>query len=61
MSRIVQTRQFRPWIQPKLLFELSSYGAEQRKNLKILHGFTDSVRYLPLLSCVQPLRIYNFL
>ncbi len=43
MSHIVQTRQARPWLQPELLFQLSSYGADQRKCLKILHDFTDNV------------------
>jgi hypothetical protein len=33
----------RPLIQPELFFQLSSFGAEQRKSLKILHGFTDKV------------------
>ena len=26
-----------------ILFNLSYHGAQQRRNLKILHGFTDSV------------------
>nr|QSD59141.1 CYP4C122 [Diaphanosoma celebensis]QST15031.1 CYP4C33-like protein 2 [Diaphanosoma celebensis] len=42
-SHVVQMRQARPWLQPELLFQLSKYGAEQRKCLKILHDFTDKV------------------
>ena len=36
----------RPLLQPEILFQLSSYGAEQRKSLKILHSFTDKVGVL---------------
>lgn len=32
-----------PMLQSNLLFHVSSYGAEQRQSLKILHGFTDCV------------------
>ena len=43
MSRIVQTRQLRPWLQFEWIFQLTSLGAEERKSLKILHDFTDKV------------------
>nr|QST15030.1 CYP4C33-like protein 1 [Diaphanosoma celebensis] len=43
MGDIVQLRQVRPWLQPDLLFQLTSYGAEQKRCLKILHDFTDKV------------------
>jgi hypothetical protein len=41
-----------------ILFKLSSHGAQQRRNLKILHGFTDGVNidreftnyYKPLIA-----------
>ena len=42
MSRIIQERIFSPLLALGPLFELSAYGAEQRKCLKILHNFTDS-------------------
>jgi cytochrome P450 family 4 len=43
MSDIVQLRQVRPWLQPELLFRLTSHGSEQKRCLKILHDFTDNV------------------
>lgn len=43
MCRIFNVRASQPMMQSNLLFHLSSYGAEQRKNLKILHAFTDKV------------------
>ena len=43
MSNIVQTRQSRPWLQPDFLFKRTQYGEQQRKNLEILHSFTDEV------------------
>ena len=43
MTRIVQTRQTRPWLQPDWLFRLFPMEAEQRRCISILHGFTDHV------------------
>ncbi|XP_046655354.1 cytochrome P450 4C1-like [Daphnia pulicaria] len=43
MTRIVQTRQTRPWLQPDWLFRLFPMASEQSRCLSILHGFTDQV------------------
>nr|CAD7574995.1 unnamed protein product [Timema californicum] len=43
MADIVVKRSFRPWLQPNLLFWLSSTGRSQRKYLYILQGMTDKV------------------
>lgn len=43
MSHIIQTRQARPWLQPDILFKLSSLAQKERENLNILHGFTMNV------------------
>nr|QST15034.1 CYP4C34-like protein 2 [Diaphanosoma celebensis] len=43
ISRIVQTRQLRPWLQPDALFNFTSMAGVQSECLKILHGFTDQV------------------
>lgn len=47
-------------MQSNLLFHLSSYGAEQRKNLKILHGFTDKVS-LSLIRALYDIGSYLLL
>nr|CAH0113094.1 unnamed protein product [Daphnia galeata] len=43
MCRILNVRTIQPLMRSDILFNFSSYGAQQRRNLKILHGFTDSV------------------
>nr|CAD7461036.1 unnamed protein product [Timema tahoe] len=43
MADIVVKRSFRPWLQPNLLFWLSSTGRSQRKYLNILQEMTDKV------------------
>lgn len=43
MSRIVQTRTVKLWLFVDWIFNLSSYGREQRRCLRILHSFTDRV------------------
>lgn len=43
MSRIVQARQTRPWLQPDWFFNMLPYGSEQKRCLSVLHGFTDKV------------------
>lgn len=43
ISRVVQTRQIRPWLQPEFLFKLSPMARTQADCLRILHGFTDMV------------------
>lgn len=43
MCEILQARTIKPWLQLDFIFQFSPEAAEQRKNLKILHGFTDKV------------------
>ncbi|KAI9560160.1 hypothetical protein GHT06_014171 [Daphnia sinensis] len=43
MSRIIHRRQMQPLFQIEWLFRLLPIGAEQRRCLSILHGFTDQV------------------
>ncbi|XP_046655350.1 cytochrome P450 4C1-like [Daphnia pulicaria] len=43
MCRILNVRTSQPLMRSDILFKLSSHGAQQRRNLKILHGFTDGV------------------
>ncbi|ODM91286.1 Cytochrome P450 4c3 [Orchesella cincta] len=43
ISELVQYRQLRPWLHNDFMWRLSSAGKENRKCLKILHGFTDMV------------------
>jgi len=43
ISRIIQTRQARPWLQLELLFNLTQLSRDQKKCLQILHGFTNRV------------------
>ncbi|XP_046463634.1 cytochrome P450 4C1-like [Daphnia pulex] len=43
VTRIIQARQTRPWLQIEWLFRLLPVGLEQKRCLSILHGFTDQV------------------
>nr|QST15032.1 CYP4C33-like protein 3 [Diaphanosoma celebensis] len=43
MSRLVQKRTVTLWLFADWMFNLSPYGREQRRCLKILHAFTDEV------------------
>ncbi|XP_046655326.1 cytochrome P450 4C1-like isoform X2 [Daphnia pulicaria] len=43
VTRIIQARQTRPWLQIEWLFRLLPIGSEQKRCLSILHGFTDKV------------------
>jgi cytochrome P450 family 4 len=45
ISRIVQTRQARPWLQPELFFKLTPFSKIQRQCLETLHGFTDKAPF----------------
>ncbi|KAK8738037.1 hypothetical protein OTU49_004365, partial [Cherax quadricarinatus] len=45
IGAIIQLRQVRPWLQPKILFRLSGYAKEHDACLKILHKFSyDTIR-----------------
>ncbi|XP_008923000.1 cytochrome P450 4V2 [Manacus vitellinus] len=43
MSDLIQQRQKSPWLWPDLLYMLFKEGREHKRNLKILHNFTDRV------------------
>ncbi|XP_071652110.1 cytochrome P450 4C1-like [Temnothorax longispinosus] len=43
MGNIILYRTLRPWLNPNMIFALTSMGRKQAKNLKILHGFTEKV------------------
>ncbi|XP_009675001.2 cytochrome P450 4V2 [Struthio camelus] len=43
MSDLIQRRQKSPWLWPDRVFVLFKEGREHERNLKILHGFTDTV------------------
>ncbi|NWS94435.1 CP4V2 protein, partial [Mionectes macconnelli] len=43
MSDLIQQRQKSPWLWPDFLYMLFKEGREHRKNLNILHNFTDRV------------------
>ena len=44
MGEVVFFRFMKPWLKNDFMFRLSSLYKVQQKNLKLLHGFTDSVR-----------------
>ena len=52
INRAVHKRQSRPWLHPSFLFNLSKYGVEHNKCLKVLHGFTNK-------AIVQRKKIFN--
>ncbi|XP_010220976.1 PREDICTED: cytochrome P450 4V2 [Tinamus guttatus] len=43
MSDLIQQRQTSPWLWPDWLYMLFKEGREHKRNLKILHNFTDTV------------------
>ncbi|NXF75492.1 CP4V2 protein, partial [Sclerurus mexicanus] len=43
MSDLIQQRQMSPWLWPDFLYILCKEGREHKRNLKILHNFTDTV------------------
>ncbi|NXK29866.1 CP4V2 protein, partial [Piprites chloris] len=43
MSDLIQQRQKSPWLWPDFLYVLFKEGREHKRNLKILHSFTDRV------------------
>ncbi|XP_028416571.1 cytochrome P450 4V2-like isoform X1 [Dendronephthya gigantea] len=43
MSELVQERQKSPWLWPDLIYNMTSSGKKHRKNLNILHDFTNKV------------------
>lgn len=43
---IINMRIFKAWLQPDLLFNLTSYGKIQKENIDITHQFTDEVRLI---------------
>ncbi|XP_037782766.1 uncharacterized protein LOC119579100 [Penaeus monodon] len=44
MGTLIQFRQFRPWLHSDFAFRLSSYGREQEKCLRVIHGLaTDTI------------------
>ncbi|XP_027759248.1 cytochrome P450 4V2 [Empidonax traillii] len=43
MSDLIQQRQISPWLWPDFLYTLFKEGREHKKNLNILHNFTDKV------------------
>ncbi|NXM70481.1 CP4V2 protein, partial [Serilophus lunatus] len=43
MSDLIQQRQKSPWLWPDFLYILFKEGREHKRNLKILHNFTDMV------------------
>lgn len=38
-------RLMRPWLYNDLLYAFSPQGSKQKRILKVLHGFTEKVRY----------------
>ena len=48
MSRLVQKRTVTLWLFVDWVFNLSTYGREQRRCLNILHSFTDQVSFYHL-------------
>ena len=44
ITEIILNRQRSPWFWPDVLFNTLGQGQEHDKLLKILHGFTESVR-----------------
>ncbi|NXP58540.1 CP4V2 protein, partial [Chloropsis cyanopogon] len=43
MSDLIQRRQMSPWLWPDFLYILFKEGREHKRNLNILHNFTDTV------------------
>ncbi|NXU83422.1 CP4V2 protein, partial [Xiphorhynchus elegans] len=43
MSDLIQQRQMSPWLWPDFLYILFKEGREHKRNLNILHNFTDTV------------------
>ncbi|XP_077638997.1 cytochrome P450 4V2 isoform X2 [Lonchura striata] len=43
MSDLIQRRQISPWLWPDFLYALFKEGREHKRNLNILHNFTDMV------------------
>lgn len=43
MGDLIQRRQMSPWLWPEFLYVLLKDGREHKRNLDILHNFTDTV------------------
>lgn len=41
---IINMRIFKAWLQPDLLFNLTSYAKIQKESIDLTHQFTDEVR-----------------
>lgn len=50
MSRIFHRRSVSPWLHREWMLHLMPTGAQQRKALKILHGFDEKVRGVKILT-----------
>lgn len=42
---IINMRIFKAWLQPDLLFNLTSYAKTQKDNIDLTHQFTEEVRH----------------
>lgn len=61
ISELVQERQKSPWLWPDMIYNITSSGRKHRKNLNILHGFTNEVRNLVRFINVESFRLQKFL
>ena len=48
MGEIVIQRSLRPWLRPNLIWRLSKQGRDEKRLLKVLHGFTETVRFFKI-------------
>lgn len=40
---VITKRMFHIWLKPQWIFNLTSYGRAEKKNIKILHKFTEAI------------------
>ena len=61
MNRLSLERFGKPWLANDIIFSLTPTGREQKKLLKILHGFTEEVGNLLKGQCGSKLYVQSIL